>query len=66
MEKDIKDYEVNEKDSNSNKPVSKGWFLYGQGAVGITYEIGDHTPKERIVEIGEASSLAMMEVLLEK
>ncbi len=66
LEKDIKDYEVNEKDSNSNKPVSKGWFLYGQGAVGITYEIGDHTPKERIVEIGEASSLAMMELLLEK
>lgn len=65
LEMDIKDYRVNEKDSNSNKPVSKGWFLYGEGAVGITYEIGDHTPKERILEIGGASSLAMMELLLE-
>ena len=66
LEKDINDYKVNEKDSNSNKPVSKGWFLYGEGAVGITYEIGDHTPKERILEIGRASSLAMMELLLEE
>ncbi len=66
LEKDIENYKVNEKDSNSNKPVSKGWFLYGQGAVGITYEIGDQTPKERILEIGRASSLAMMELLLEK
>ena len=64
LEKDIEDYKVNEKDSNSNKPVSKGWFLYGHGAVGITYEIGDSTPKERILEIGKASSLAMMELLL--
>lgn len=66
LEKDIVDYEVNEKDSNSNKPVSKGWFLYGQNVVGITYEIGDHTPKERIIEIGRASSRAMMEILLQK
>lgn len=64
LEKDIVGYKVNEKDSNSNKPVSKGWFLYGHGAVGITYEIGDKTPKERIMEIGRASSRAMMEILV--
>ncbi|MCR9228433.1 MAG: M14 family metallopeptidase [Flavobacteriaceae bacterium] len=66
LEKDIENYEVNEKDSNSNKPVSKGWFLYGHDAVGITYEIGDRTPKDRINEIGGASSKAMMELLLAK
>nr|WP_321410767.1 M14 family metallopeptidase [uncultured Allomuricauda sp.] len=66
LEMDIEDYKVNEKDSNSNKPVSKGWFLYGHGAVGITYEIGDQTPKGRINEIGRASSKAMMELLLER
>ncbi|WP_190811351.1 M14 family metallopeptidase [Flagellimonas sp. S3867] len=66
LEKNIEGYKVNEKDSNSNKPVSKGWFLYGQNATGITYEIGDHTPKERIVQIGSTSAKAMMEVLLKE
>jgi len=66
LEKDIEDYKVNEKDSNSNKPVSKGWFLYGHNATGITYEIGDHTPRKRISEIGTASSKAMMSVLLNR
>lgn len=66
LEMDIEGYRVNEKDSNSDKPVSKGWFLYGKNAVGITYEIGDHTPKDRIVEIGTVSSKAMMEILLKQ
>ncbi|MEM9649943.1 MAG: M14 family metallopeptidase, partial [Bacteroidota bacterium] len=64
LERDIPNYKVNEKASNSTRPVSKGWFLYGQNATGITYEIGDHTPKERIVEIGTQSAIAMMEILL--
>ncbi len=64
LEMNIVDYSVNEASSNSTKPVSKGWFLYGHGATGITYEIGDHTPKERIKEIGIASANAMMEILV--
>jgi len=48
LEQNIPDYIVNEKSSNSNKPVSKGWFLYGHNAVGVTYEIGDDTPRDRI------------------
>ncbi|SHG81971.1 M14 family metallopeptidase [Flagellimonas flava] len=64
LERDIPSYVVNEKPSNSTRPVSKGWFLYGQNATGITYEIGDHTPKERIAEIGTQSAIAMMEILL--
>ncbi|WP_420399248.1 M14 family metallopeptidase [Flagellimonas sp.] len=65
LESEIEGYKVNESASNSTRPVSKGWFLYGQKAVGITYEIGDHTPRERIVEIGSTSAKAMMNVLLE-
>ena len=45
LEAHIPDYKVNEKASNSTKPVSKGWFLYGHNAVGVTYEIGDDTPR---------------------
>ncbi len=43
LEKNIPNYKVNEASGNSKKPVSKGWFLYGHKAVGITYEIGDAT-----------------------
>ncbi|WP_420602588.1 M14 family metallopeptidase [Flagellimonas sp.] len=66
LEKNISGYKVNEKAANSTTPVSKGWFLYGQQATGITYEIGDHTPKDRILEIGTHSATAMMEVLLKE
>ena len=57
------DYKVNEASSNSTKPVSKGWFLYGHNAVGITYEIGDATPKKDIKLIGKVSAEQMMNIL---
>nr|WP_299385157.1 M14 family metallopeptidase [Allomuricauda sp.] len=66
LEQEISDYEVNEQASDSTRPVSKGWFLYGHNATSITYEIGDHTPKDRIGEIGTKSAVAMMKILLEE
>ncbi|WP_442264465.1 M14 family metallopeptidase [Tenacibaculum sp. ZS6-P6] len=63
LEKEIPNYKVNEKPGNSKKPVSKGWFLYGHNAVGITYEIGDETPRERIKLIGKVTAEEMMKVL---
>lgn len=63
LESNIPNYKVNEASSNSTKPVSKGWFLYGQNAVGITYEIGDATPKKDIKLIGRISAEQMMKIL---
>ncbi|NAS32741.1 hypothetical protein GTQ40_17305 [Flavobacteriaceae bacterium R38] len=63
LEANIPDYNVNESSANSTRPVSKGWFLYGHDAVGITYEIGDATPRERIKEIGKTSAVQMMKIL---
>lgn len=63
LEENIPNYEVNESANNSNKPVSKGWFLYGHNAVGITYEIGDDTPKDRIKTIAKISANQMMKLL---
>ena len=63
LEENIPNYKVNEASSNSTKPVSKGWFLYGHNAVGITYEIGDATPKEDIQLIGKVSAEQMMKIL---
>jgi hypothetical protein len=64
LEKNIPNYTVNEQSSNSNKPVSKGWFLYGHNAVGITYEIGDATPKDSIELIGRITAEQMMNIIL--
>tara|TARA_B110000444_G_scaffold261390_1_gene313135 strand:+ start:11536 stop:12771 length:1236 start_codon:yes stop_codon:yes gene_type:complete len=63
LEERIPEYRVNEKPSNSLQPTSKGWFLNAHKAVGVTYEIGDNTPKDRIKLIGKESAQAMMGVL---
>ncbi len=66
LENNIPNYKVNEASGNSKKPVSKGWFLYGHNATGITYEIGDQTPKDKIKRIGRVSAEQMMNILLNK
>ncbi|MBS9463171.1 hypothetical protein KIM67_12205 [Flagellimonas sp. 389] len=66
LEKNIPKYIVNEKRSDSRTPNSKGWFLYGHDAVGITYEIGDSTPKEEIELVGTVSAKEMMRLLVER
>ena len=64
LEENLNNYKVNEDSGNSTKPVSKGWFLFGHNATGVTYEIGDTTPKARINEMGKISANAMMRILL--
>ena len=64
IEKNIPNYKVNESSKNSTKPVSKGWFLYGLNAIGITYEIGDNTPLAEIKTIGKVSAQEMIRILL--
>ena len=64
LEERIPEYKVNEKPSNSKQPTSKGWFLYAHKAVGVTYEIGDDTPRDRIKLIGKESAQAMMRILV--
>ncbi len=65
LEKNIPNYKVNENKNDSKTPNTKGWFLYGHDAVGITYEIGDSTPKKKIKLIGKVSALEMMRILVE-
>ncbi|WP_461532481.1 M14 family metallopeptidase [Sinomicrobium sp.] len=66
LEANIPNYKVNESSGNSTKPVSKGWFLVRYNAVGITYEIGDNTPRDRIALIGKVTATEMMKLLLAK
>jgi len=46
------------------KPVSKAWFYYQFGAVGITYEIGDDTPLQTIKQKSEAAAVSLMDLLI--
>ncbi|MGB1283581.1 MAG: M14 family metallopeptidase [Polaribacter sp.] len=64
LETNIPNYKVNEAIANSTKPVSKGWFLYGHNAVGITYEIGDKTPRDNIKLVGKITAQEMMKILI--
>ncbi|PWL39200.1 hypothetical protein DKG77_09040 [Flagellimonas aquimarina] len=66
LEAGIPDYVVNEKSATSTKPVSKGWFLKRHNAVGITYEIGDETPRDFITLKGKVSAYEMMKLLTEQ
>ena len=63
LEANIPNYKVNEAAGNSKSPVSKGWFLYGHKAVGITYEIGDKTPRGKIKLVGRVTAEEMMKIL---
>ncbi len=65
LEANIPNYKVNEAAGNSTKPVSKGWFLYGHNAVGITYEIGDATPRDKIKLVGKVTAEEMMKILIQ-
>lgn len=55
---------INERPSNVGGPVSKNWFFTQFDAVGVTYEIGDSTPRDFIQRKGEASAEEMMQLLI--
>lgn len=58
--------DIIERPSNVGKPVSKNWFLTQFDAEGITYEIGDDTPRDLIKKKGEVSAIEMMQLLIYK
>ncbi len=64
IKKAIPDYEPNISPSNVGQPVSKGWFFVAFNAVGITYEIGDDTPRDFIKTKSRISAEEMMRILL--
>jgi len=64
LENNIPNYRVNEQSSNSKQPVSKGWFLNAHKAVGVVFEIGDTTPRDRIRLIGKEAAISMMSFMI--
>ena len=62
----LSDLEIKERPSNIGGPVSKNWFLTQLDAEGITYEIGDNTPRNLIKVKGTTSAIEMMQLLIYK
>ena len=58
--------DINESPGKISRPTSSGWYNQQFGATGITYEIGDKTPREFITKKGVESARAMMELLLKE
>ncbi len=56
--------DINESPVMNERPTSSAWFNRQFGATGITYEIGDDTPRDFIATKGRESARAMMELLL--
>jgi len=65
IEMRIDGYSVDE-EASGTKPVavSKSWFHEQLQAVGITYEIGDNTPRDFIKTKGKISAQVLMEILI--
>ncbi|MEM7105807.1 MAG: M14 family metallopeptidase [Bacteroidota bacterium] len=58
------DYKPEDAPSGLTRPISKGWFYLQFGAESITYEIGDHTPRDFIRAKGSVSAKEMMKLLI--
>ncbi len=56
--------DINEQPGAVMRPTSSGWFNKQFGATGITYEIGDDTPRDFIKQKGDVSAKAMMDYFL--
>ncbi len=56
--------DINESPGKGERPTSSAWFNRQFGATGITYEIGDKTPREFIEKKGQVSAYALMDYFL--
>jgi len=65
IEASIDNYELNKSADAIASPVGKGWFYTQFGAQGVTYEVGDETPRDFIELNGRTAARQMMKVLLE-
>ena len=64
IEESIPGYTIKDEPSDMNRPVSKNWFFTQFKAEGLTFEIGDNTPRDLIRLKGQIAAQKMMEILL--
>ena len=64
IEQSIEGYETNDSPDELGSPITKFWFYLQFGAEGITYEIGDETPRPFIRQKGKVAAQEMMQLLI--
>jgi len=60
------EYEADDRPYDLNQPITKGWFYLQFGAEGITYEIGDETPRDFVRSKGRTAAIELMQLLILK
>ncbi len=60
------EYEPDDRPFDLSQPITKGWFYLQFGAEGITYEIGDETPRDFVREKARVAAEEMMKLLILK
>ncbi len=60
----IDGYAPHESPSGFGSPVTKGWFYKQFNAEGVTYEIGDRTPRDFIKVKGQVAARELMSLLV--
>lgn len=66
LQRRVPEFKVKRKAApNSGRPVFKQYISEAYGIPAITYEMGDQTDRQLIVEVAEAAALALMQILLE-
>ena len=58
------EYSPDDRPFDLNQPITKGWFFLQFGAEGITYEIGDETPRDFVRGKGRTAAREMMKLLI--
>lgn len=58
------DYSPKDGAYDLNTPITKGWFYLQFDAEGITYEVGDETPREFVKEKARVAAQEMMKLLV--
>ncbi len=64
IDQSIDGYTPDDQPNDLNTPITKGWFYLQFGAEGITYEIGDETPRDFVREKSRVAAREMMQLLV--
>ncbi len=64
IDETLKNYTPDDRPYAIGDPISKGWFYLQFGAEGITYEVGDETPREFVREKARTAAVEMMQLLI--
>jgi hypothetical protein len=64
IERSLDDYSPNDAPFDLDQPISKAWFYLQFGAEGITYEVGDETPRNFVRQKAIVAAEEMMKLLV--